>query len=134
VTSVERLYAMAKENPTALLLVLACLAIISLYRSERRSFELLTKMTLALGEMGRAVSVAAIISEEQMDYLTEAAPKRASRTRAKVRATLGVTTNDEPIGRAALAAPQGAAPGGAGSVGTVASAADGVPAKAGTAG
>lgn len=131
--TVERLYAMAKENPTALLLVLACLAIISLYRSERRSFELLTKMTLALGEMGRAVSVAAIISEEQMDYLTEAAPKRASRTRAKVRATLGVT-NDEPVGRAALAAPQGAAPGGAGRVGAIASAVDGHPAKAGAAG
>jgi hypothetical protein len=131
--SVETLYAMAKENPAALLLVFSCLAMASLWRAERRSFQLLVSMTAALGEMGRAVSVASIISEEQMDYLQEKAPRRASRVRAKVRAVLKGTGN-EGGSVVSVDEAKGAAPGGASGTEGSAGAAGGVPGKAGQVG
>jgi hypothetical protein len=129
----ERMFQMAKESPAALLLVLSCFAIASLWRAERRSFQLLTSMTAALGEMGRAVSVGAIIAEEQMDYLTERAPKRASRVRAKVAAILKGKP-DEPRSAVPVDPKEGAAPASTGGADASAGAAAVLPGKAGAAG
>lgn len=102
-----QLVGLAKESPVALILAGCLIAIASLYRSERRSYRLVVDMAAALKEMAKAVSVSTVISEEQMDYLSERAPRRAARVRAKIRAMIG----DKNGGDAAVGAPKGAAQG-----------------------
>jgi hypothetical protein len=129
----ERMQALAERNPWAFLLVGCVMAIVTLWRAERRSFQLLTSMTVAMSEMGKAVSVGAIIAEEQMDFLNERAPKRASRVRAKVAAILKGNRH-EPGSTVPVEPKEGAAPGGAGGADASAGAAPLVPGKAGAAG